>query len=397
MILLKNCNLINMAGIYEENYDILIDGKTIKKIEKNINTNDYKDAKIIDVDGKLVTPGLIESHCHMGIYETAVPEGIDGNETTNPVLPGLRAIDAIDPLDSAYDVAIKHGITTVVTGPGSANVMGGTFCAMKTAGKSLDRNIIKEEATFKMALGENPKTFYGGKGIAPKTRMMSAALMREALFKAKKYHEDYNAYLNGEKESYKYDLHMHSLMRAFDGMRVKIHAHQADDIMTGIRISEEFGLNYTIDHCTGGSDIVDELVDHNVDCIIGPSAGGKGKYELKNKGFKLGKLLQERNIDFAITTDHPVIPIEGLLMQLAMYVKNGVTEENALKAVTINAARVTDIDKYVGSIEEGKDADIVIWEIGPLKTMSKTDMVIVNGEVVYEGEEGEYDVDYKKY
>ncbi|MEW8973124.1 MAG: amidohydrolase [Tissierellaceae bacterium] len=396
MLLLKNCNLIDMIGIYEEKYDILIEGKYIKKIDKSIDI-DGEDITVIDVNGKLVTPGLIESHCHMGIYETAVPEGIDGNETTNPILPGLRGIDAIDPLDCAYDVALKHGVTTVVAGPGSANIIGGTFVAMKTAGKSLDKNVIVPEVAMKMALGENPKTFYGGKGLAPKTRMMTAALLRESLFKAREYRENYMTYKNGEKDSFKFDLNLHSLMRVFDGLRVKIHAHQADDIMTGIRISEEFGLKYTIDHCTGGANIVDELVKHKTPCIIGPSAGGKGKFELKNKGFELGKLLEDRGVEFSITTDHPVIPIEGLLMQLALYVKNGVSRKMALKAVTINAAKNTDIDKWVGSIEVGKDADVVIWEVGPLETMSKTDMVIVNGEVVYTGEEGDSGVDYKRY
>lgn len=396
MLLLKNCNLIDMSDIYEEKYDVLVEGKKIKKIAKSIEVN-REDITVIDVEGKLVTPGLVESHCHMGIYETAVPEGIDGNETSNPVLPGLRAIDAIDPLDSAYDVALKHGITTVVTGPGSANIMGGTFTAMKTAGKSLDKNVIVEEIAMKMALGENPKTFYGGKGLAPKTRMMSAALMRETLFKAKEYHDNYISYQNKEIDSYKFDLHLHSLMRVFDGLRVKIHAHQADDIMTAIRISEEFGLKYTIDHCTDGAIIVDELVDHKVDCIIGPTAGGKSKLELKNKSFELGKLLEENGVDFSITTDHPVIPIEGLLMQLALYVKNGVSRKMALKSVTINAAKNTDIDEWVGSIEVGKDADIVIWEVGPLETMSKTNMVIINGEIVYTGEEDVSGVDYKKY
>lgn len=397
MLLLKNCKLIDMSDIYEEKFDIVIEGKKIKEIGKSISISDDKDLTVIDVEGKLVTPGLIESHCHMGIYETAVPEGIDGNETTNPVLPGLRAIDAIDPLDGAYDVALKHGITTVVTGPGSANLMGGTFTAMKTAGKSLDKNVIVEEVAMKMALGENPKIFYGNKGVEPKTRMMSAALMRENLFKAKEYAEEYKSYKNKEENSFKFDLHLQSLMRVFDGLRVKIHAHQADDIMTAIRISEEFDLNYTIDHCTGGSNIVDELVEHKVPCIIGPTAGGKSKYELRNKSFKLGKLLEDRGVEFAITTDHPVVPIEGLLMQLALYVKNGVSRKMALKAVTINAAKNTDIDKWVGSIEVGKDADIVIWDVGPLETMSKTNTVIVNGEIVYTGEEEISGVDYKKY
>lgn len=390
-----------MIDIFEEKYDILIDDSKILKVEKEIDNADYPDAKIIDAKGRLVTPGFIESHCHMGVYETGIAEGMDGNETTNPSTPHLRAIDAIDPMDAAYDVAIRHGVTTVVAGPGSANIIGGTFAAMKTYGNILDKALIEKEICMKMALGENPKTNYGKRGKAPSTRMMSAAIMREELFKAREYHQKFKEYeekqKNGDEEAkFDYDAKLHSLMRVFDGLRVKIHAHQADDILTGIRIAEEFNLRYTIDHCSEGYLIADELKAKNVQCIIGPTAGGRGKFESRNKHLVSAAILESKGVDFAIMTDHPVIPIEGQTMQLALFVKHGLSREAALKGVTINAARLTDIDDRVGSIEVGKDADIVIWDVDPLDTMSETGTVIIDGKIVYEKKEGEVYVDYKK-
>lgn len=386
-----------MVHIFEEKYDILIQDKIVR-IEKEIDEGSLEEVKVIDARGRLVTPGLVEPHCHMGVYETAIKEGMDGNETTNPSTPALRAMDAIDPMDPAYRVAIRHGVTTVVTGPGSANIIGGTFAAMKTSGNILDNTLINGEVSMKMALGENPKIFYGKNNMAPATRMMSAAIMREELFKAREYHKKFKKYEESgdEGEGFEYDLNLHSLMRVFDGMRVKIHAHQADDILTAVRISEEFGLKCTIDHCTEGYLIADELKNKNVQCIIGPAAGGLSKYEVRNTSLESAAILDSKGVDFAIMTDHPVIPIEGQLMQLALFVKHGLSRESALKAITINAARLTDIQDRVGSIEVGKDADIVIWDVDPLHTMSETGLVIIDGEVVYEKKEGKVYVDYKK-
>lgn len=392
MLLIKNGRLLTMAEAGEQPGDILIDGTKICKVG-NMDTVP-ENCQVIEAAGRLVTPGLIEAHCHLGILGTAAPEGVDGNENTNPALPGLRGLDALKPDDAAFDVAVKYGVTTVVTGPGSSNIIGGTFVALKTAGKDLDSRIINPEICMKTALGENPKINYGKRGKAPKTRMMSAAIFREQLFKAKEYHENYKE--NGQKPDFKFDFHLHSLMRVFDGMRLKIHAHQADDILTGIRIANEFGLRYSIDHCTEGYLILDELKKNNTACIIGPTAGGKGKFETRNKTFAAGKLMEDAGIPFAITTDAPVIPIEGQLMQAALYVKNGVSREAALKAITINAARVTDIDSRVGSIEPGKDADLVIWNVDPLATMSQAGVVIIDGTVVYERKAGESLVDYQK-
>lgn len=399
MLIIKNCRLMDMVSIDEKIKDIHInkEGK-IEAIEDKIDIKGYSNVEVINAKGRLVTPGFIEPHCHMGVYETGIREGMDGNESTNPVTPQLRAIDAIDPMDAAYDVAIRHGVTTVVAGPGSANIIGGTFAAMKTYGNILDKSLIKEEVCMKMALGENPKFNYGKRGKAPSTRMMSAAIMREQLFKAKEYYEKYKEYEKSKDKSkgFDYDLGLHNLMRVFDGMRVKIHAHQADDILTAIRIAEEFGLRYTIDHCSEGYLIVDKLKEKNVQCIIGPTVGGAGKFESRNKTLESAAILEEEGIDFAIMTDHPVVPIEGQAMQLALFVKHGLSRDKALKGVTINAARLTDIDDRVGSIEVGKDGDIVIWNVDPLDTMSEVGMTIIDGKVVYENKGDEACVDYKK-
>lgn len=396
MILIKNCNLIDMKSTYREKRDILIDGKKIIDVAENIE--EKEEYEIIDAEMKLVTPGLIEPHCHMGVYDTAVESGLDGNETSDPILPGLRGVDAINPIDTAFYAARKHGITTIVTGPGSANIIGGTFVALKTSDELLEDRIIKSEAAMKMAVGENPKKFYGSKGKAPKTRMGVAALMREELFKAKEYYEKLKAFEKSkdEKDAPKYDIHLESLSRVFDGLRVKIHAHEADDIMTAIRIAEEFNLRYSIEHTTSGELLVDYLKKHKVDCIVGPSIGFKGKYELKYKNPKIGKILEDKNIPFAIATDHPVIPIEAALMQAIFYIKNGASKKTVLEAITINAAKITDIDEFVGSIEVGKDADVVIWEVAPFETMHQASKVFINGKLAYEYKKGGYDFDYKE-
>ena len=396
MLLIKNCKLIDMNKVYKEKRDILIDGKKIVEIAEEIKAKD--DYDIVDAKMKLVTPGLIESHCHMGVYDTGAESGIDGNETSDPLLPGLRGLDAINPFDSGFYAARKHGVTTIVTGPGSANLMGGTFIALKTSDEDLDQRIIKEEAALKMALGENPKRVYGSKGKSPVTRMGSAALMREEFFKAKAYWEKLKKYKKTKDpaDKPKYDIHLASLSRAFDGMRVKIHAHEADDIITAIRIAEEFSLNYSIEHTTSGKMILDYLKDHQVDCIVGPSLGFKTKYELKHKGAEIGGLMEERGIRFAITTDHPVIPIEAMLSQVILYIKKGASKKKVLEALTINAAKITDIDERVGSLEVGKDADLVIWEVPPFETLYQAGKVFINGKLAYDHKEEGYDFDYKK-
>lgn len=380
MILIKNANLISMKDINYEICDILIEDKKIKAIGL-FDEKDFPQATKVNAKKRMVTPGLVDPHCHIGIIEEAIGfEGLDVNEMTNPVYPELRAIDAIKYQDTAFKEALEAGVTTVVTGPGSANVIGGTFCVLKTYGKTIDDMIVKQESAMKMALGENPKRVYSAKNQAPSTRMASAALVRENLIKAKEYKEQQEK--NKEKEVTNYNMKMASLARVFDGLLVKIHAHQQDDIITAIRIIEEFGLNATIDHATEGHLIPEYLVKHKQRVILGPTLGSKSKYELRNKTFASAKIMADYGIEFAIMTDHPIIEAGNALTQIGLFVREGLSELEGLRAVTYYAAKINEIDNRVGSIEVGKDADIVIWDGHPLHYLTRPSVVIVNGEIV---------------
>ena len=382
MILIKNCKLWTMASLNDVTGNILIDGKKIVKVG-DFEYDEAKCDKVINAKGKFVMPGIVDPHCHIGVDQSTVGRvGWDYNEITDPVTPHLRGFDGVKDCDEAFDTALKGGVTTVCTGPGSANIIGGTFCALKTYGKTVEEKKIKEELAMKMALGENPKRCYESKG--PQTRMANAAVLREALQKAKDYKEKMDAYkADNTKAKPEYNAKLASLSRVFEGMPVKIHAHQEEDILTACRISEEFGLNSTIDHCTSGYKIPEKLKQYNKKVIIGPTFGEKSKYELKDKTFDSARILYENGITFGIMTDHPVVPLEHTKTQCAIFVSHGLPYLEALRAITINAAKCVGLDDIVGSIEEGKDADIVIYSGDPLHYMTKTLMVMVNGEVVY--------------
>lgn len=389
MILIKNANLISMEEINYEICDVLIEKEKIKKIGKNLE-KEFPNAEIIDAKENYVTPGLVDPHCHIGIFEEAIGfEGGDGNEMTNPVYPELRALDAIKPQDVAFIEAREAGVTTVCTGPGSANVIGGLFTILKTYGKTIDDMVIKQESSMKMALGENPKRVYSSSKQTPSTRMATAAIMRDWLRKAKDYKAKKEAYLaeNKDKENVKphdYDMKLESLSRVFDGLLVKIHAHQQDDIVTAIRIIEEFGLNATIEHATEAHLIPEYIKEHKARLILGPTLGSKSKYELRNKSFKSANILHDAGVEFAIMTDHPVIHSSNALTQLGLFVREGLPELEALRAITLYAARINEVEDRVGSIKEGKDADIVIWDNHPLHYLNKAITVMINGKIVHQ-------------
>ena len=388
MILIKNANLISMGQVNYKIVDILVENEKIKAIGK-IKEKDYPKALVIDAKENYVTPGLVDPHCHIGIIEESIGfEGSDVNEITDPIWPELRAYDAVKPQDLAFKEALESGVTTVCVGPGSANIIGGTCVIIKTVGKTIDEKLVKRESSMKMALGENPKRVYNSKSRAPMTRMASAALLREALFKAKSYKEKNDKYEEDVKNGKdivkpEFNMKLDSLARVFDNLPVKIHAHQQDDIATAVRIMEEFGLKGTVEHATESHLITEYLKDHNVKVIIGPTLGSKSKYELRNKTFKTAKVLAENNIKFAIMTDHPVVHSSNALTQVGLFVREGLSELEGLKAVTIYAAELNNVDDRIGSIEVGKDADIVIWDNNPLHYLTKTLYVIVNGKVVH--------------
>jgi len=382
MLLIKNGHIKTMAGPELPNGCILIDdcGK-IAAIGENLEAP--QGAQVIDAGGRLVTPGCVDAHCHIGLDNEACGwEGMDYNEIVDPITPQMRAIDSIYPQDEAFGNALRGGVTAACTGPGSANVVGGTFAAIKLAGKRVDDMIIKHPIAMKCAFGENPKRCYGQNGRkAPMTRMGTAALLRELLFKAKRYLEDKEAGKNPG-----FDMKLEAMIPVLKGeIPLKCHAHRADDIFTSIRIAREFGVGITLDHCTDGAEIADELGKEGLWAFVGPTLGNKSKIELKNKSFTTPAVLHEAGVPLSIITDAPVIPLQYLPMCAGLAVNAGLDVEEAWKAITINPAMATGIAHRVGSLESGKDGDVVIWTADPLTTVGgEAWKTIVDGKVVYQ-------------
>ncbi len=381
MLLIKNGHIKPIVGAELANGCVLIDdnGK-IAAVAETIEAP--AGATVIDAGGRLVTPGCVEAHCHIGLDNEAVGwEGHDYNEAVDPITPQLRAIDSIYPQDEALANALQGGVTTACTGPGSANVIGGTFVAIKLAGVRVDDMIVKDPIAMKCAFGENPKRVYGQGGKkSPSTRMATAWLLRETLQKAKNYYEAKKA---GKEPTY--DMKMEAMIPVIEGkIPLKAHAHRADDILTSIRIAKEFGVGITLDHCTDGATIVDELAKENLPAFVGPSLGGKTKVELSNKSFKTAGILSKAGIKVSIITDAPVIPLQHLPLAAGLAAANGMDMEEAWKAITINPAESTGIGDRVGSLEVGKDGDVVIWTADPLTTIGGHAYVtVVDGKVVY--------------
>lgn len=380
MLKIKNAKIITCAGKDVENGCIIFDEK-IRYIGSD--TDEIPVDETIDAAGMTVTPGLIDAHCHVGIFEDSIGfEGDDGNEDSDPVTPHLRAIDGINPFDRAFSDALKSGITTVVTGPGSANPIGGQFAAIKTLGMCVDDMIIKAPCAMKFALGENPKSVYNEKDDAPVTRMGTAALIRETLIKAEFYMDQLNKWNEDpdENERPEFDIKSEAMIPVLNReIPVKIHAHRADDICTAIRLGKEFDIDITIEHCSDGDRIAPILKREGIPVMLGPTLSDRSKPELKNLTFDTYRNLSEMNIDVAIITDHPEITIENLPLCAAMAVKHGMDEKKALNAITITAAKNCRIDDKVGSLEVGKDADIAIFTDNPIKFDSRCVCTFVNG------------------
>lgn len=386
MLLLKNGNVMTMAGPAFVG-DVAIENGKIVAVGQSLS---YSDAEVRDVTGMTVMPGIVDPHCHIGMWEDAMGfEGADGNECTNPITPELRAIDAINPYDRCFEEAVAGGVTTCVTGPGSANVIGGQFVAIKTYGDSVDDMVLRFPVAVKAAFGENPKRVYNGKNQTPSTRMATAALMRKALIEAQEYNEKLEKGKADPEKMPERNLGKEILARVIRReLPMKIHAHRADDILTAIRICREFKLRYTLDHCTEGYLITDKLKEAlGEDCegiIVGPLLTDRSKIELKNLSFKAPKVLEQAGIEYAMMTDHPVTPEQYLPICTAIAVREGASEEGALKAITINAAKITGIADRVGSIEVGKDADIAVFSGHPFDFRSRCVLTLVNGKVAHE-------------
>lgn len=341
---------------------------------------DEKEEHVLDVNGAWVLPGLIDSHAHIGICEEkwgAIAD--DCNEQTNPVLSYLRAIDAINPMDSAFHDAIEAGITSVMTGPGSTNVVGGQFVFMKTQGRCVDNMIVKQPAAMKVAFGENPKTTYGNNNMLPSTRMGIAGLLRKTLHLAAEYKRDKE---NGNITAEDFELEPW-LPVLNKEIPMKAHAHRADDILTAIRIAKEFDIDITIDHGTESHLIVDEIKASGFPIISGTELTSKSKLEVQNMNFKSNRILHEAGVLFSITTDHPVALIQYLPICAGLAVKYGLPMDEGLKAITINAARICRVDDRVGSLRCGKDADIAVFSGNPMEVFTHTMYTIIDGKIVY--------------
>ena len=335
----------------------------------------------INAKGCFVLPGFVEAHCHMGITEEKKGmEGDDCNEGVDPITPSLRAIDAINPMDDAFHNALKAGITTAMIGPGSANVVGGQFAVVHNHGRCIDDMILRFPAALKVAFGENPKVNYSGLGKSPSTRMAIAAILRKELLAAKQYLSD----SKGKEKDLRYEAYRPVFEKKIP---LKAHVHRADDILSAIRIAKEFDLDMTLDHCSEGHLIVEEIKKSGFPAIVGPDLSSRNKIEVQNMAFKTAGILSKAGILTAVTTDHPVSIIQTLPLCASLAVKEGMEMEDALRAITIHAAKICGVDDKIGSLDEGKYADIAIFDRHPLDIFAKTMCTMIRGEIVYRAPE----------
>lgn len=388
-MLIKNGKVLTMTGKTFDNGFVNIEkGKIIavgrmSELDREVEEQLSSSESVLDVQGAWVMPGLIDAHCHVGIAEEKWGIiGDDCNEITSPVTPHLRALDAVNPMDPAFHDAIIGGITSLMTGPGSSNVVGGQSLFMKVQGRCMERMVVKAPAEMKVAFGENPKMNYGQKDIMPGSRMAIAAMLREELYKACGYKEkkERGEVATGE-EDFRMECWLPVLRREIP---LKAHVHRADDILTAIRIAKEFQLDMTLDHCTEGHLIADEIAESGFPVIVGPDMTSRSKIEVKNMSFKTAGVLERAGIKTAIMTDHPVSLIRYLPLFAGLCVKQGLSMEGGLKAITLHAAHICGVADRVGSLEQGKDADIAIFSGNPMEVFTKTLFTIVDGEIVYD-------------
>lgn len=373
MLAIKNATVYTGKGEVLESHIVLINEGKFSAIRDSNHIPEK--CTIIDAKGKVVTPGLIDVHTHLGVFEEGIgEEGHDFNETSSPTTPEVRAIDGINPNDEGFNDARKAGVTTVQVMPGSANVIGGEMSILKTAGTIVDEMVMTPTSGMKAATGENPKRVYGKKNKKPVTRMGIAALLREKLMETQDYLKN--------KET-KRNLGLEQLAKVLKKeIPLRVHAHRSEDILTILRIKREFDINVTIEHCTEGHQIADYIAKHDVRVSVGPTMSTRSKIELNDKGWETIKVLLDAGVPCSITTDHPVIGIEDLVTSVIHAVKAGISEQQALTAITLDAAKHIGVDDRVGSIEVGKDADFVIWSGNPFDLRNKVEQVYINGEKI---------------
>lgn len=369
-ILLKNATILPITTEPIRSGDVLIENGLILQVGRNLATS--ANVKIIDCAGDYLLPGFIDVHTHLGLYDEGTGwAGNDANETAEAMTPHVRAMDGVYPFDTAFIDAVKNGITTVHVMPGSANVIGGTTSVIKTTGKNIKNMIIQETAGLKIALGENPKRTHSSGKNDSITRMGIMGMLREAFYQAK-------------HSNHPEDLRIAPLVMALNRqIPVRIHAHRADDIITAIRFAEEFDLDLRIEHCTEGHLVADELAGRNLKVSVGPTFTRRSKVELKNKTWKTYQELSDRGVEVSITTDHPYTPIQYLNICAALAVKEGLPEQKALEGITILPAKNLKIDQKLGSIEVGKEADLVLWNNHPLHYLAKPKWIMIHGNIVF--------------
>lgn len=378
MMLLKNGTIFDCDTSSYLDRDILIDGKKISKVGSNINKQD-SNVEVIDFKGKIICPGFIDAHSHIGTW-TLTDKGNDANECVKPMTPTMQAIDAVNPMDPAFKDAYSSGITTVMVCPGSGNAVGGQAAIIKTWGKDVEHMVIKNPAAMKMAFGENPKNVYSSQGKSPSSRMSTASIIRELLAKGYMYYMEKK---EGSMPSYNAELE--AFIPVFKKeMPLKIHAHRADDISMAVKIAEEFNLDVTLEHCTEGYLTKEHLKNKNFPAMVGPLFSFRSKDELKNASPDCAKILEDNGMLVSLISDHPFTNCKYLPLYAGLLAKYGFSHIKALKALTINPAKALGIDDIVGSIQEGKDADLVIFDNEPLESLTNIVMTIINGTKVYE-------------
>ena len=387
MIAITNGKIFTITkGVIDKGTVLVEDGK-IKAVGENVKIP--KGAEVIDASGKVVMPGLVEAHCHIGIWEEAVGwAGSDGNERTEPATPHLRALDAIkaNADEMGLEAALKEGVTTVQILPGSANVIGGSGVVVKTAPKTtIDEMVVRNPSGMKIAFGENPQRVYGvEQKKMPSTRMGVAGVLRDWLQKTKNYMEKKECFKDEPEKLPEVDIKLEALEPVLKGeIPLRAHAHRADDLATAIRIAEEFGLEMSWEHATEGHRIAGLVAKKGSPAIWGPSRGGRSKWETRERNFETLKTMHEAGVKIAIQTDAVGCTIAYLPICAGLGVKHGLPYDVALEAITINPAEILGVADRVGSIEEGKDADLRIIDGDPLELRTKVEMVLIDGEIVH--------------
>lgn len=375
-MLIKNCMLIDGADIFEEKKDIRIENGKIKEVADRLEA--ARDEEVLDAGGAIVTPGYIEGSCQVGVNSQIHRFEENDGDDAKAVSPEMRAYDALNFADEGFDMALRAGVTCVVSGPGNENLIGGTCVAVKTAGPGMDARIVNPEAAYRFCFTNDPRRKYGAKSQTPHTRMGSAAMIRDVLLKAKEYARKEKA---GEKQEFK--LELSALSRVFDGMPVQMAAMQANDIETAVRIGEEFGLNYILVMAYDGLTACADLQRKDFRFLIGPLYGMEFSAEASGMNLDLGARMEQEGIHAAISTGHPSMSIELVQTQLALMVDRGLSRKEAIKGMTAYPAMYLGLNS-VGTLEPGKDADLVIWDGDPLTYEGGVKTVFIGGTAVRE-------------